>query len=32
MTTLDGLMRFAVTRSLFPPTTLPRALETLGFV
>ena len=32
MITLDDLRRFAVTRSLFPPTTLPRALEALGFV
>lgn len=32
MTTLDELRHFAVTRSLFPPTTLPRAIETLGFV
>jgi uncharacterized protein YcaQ len=30
--TLDDLRRFAVARSLFPPTTLPRALDTLGFV
>src|SRR5216683_978407 len=30
--TLDNLRRFAVARSLFPPTTLERALGTLGFV
>ena len=30
--TLDDLRRFAVARSLFPPTTLQRALDTLGFV
>jgi uncharacterized protein len=30
--TLDDLRRFAVTRSLFPPTTLERALDTFGFV
>src|SRR5580765_8904271 len=30
--TLDDLRRFAVARSLFPPTTLERALDTLGFV
>ncbi|HEV8611506.1 MAG TPA: crosslink repair DNA glycosylase YcaQ family protein [Thermoanaerobaculia bacterium] len=30
--TLDDLRRFAVARSLFPPTTLKRALERLGFV
>jgi len=30
--TLDQLRHFAVTRSLFPPTTLTRAIETLGFV
>ena len=29
---LDELRRFAVTRSLFPPTTLKRALHLLGFV
>ena len=29
--TLDDLRRFAVTRSLFQPTTLERALDTLGF-
>lgn len=32
MTTLDDLRHFAITRSLFPPTTLPRAIEALGFV
>jgi uncharacterized protein YcaQ len=30
--TLDDLGRFAVGRSLFAPTTLPRALERMGFV
>src|SRR5579872_1922072 len=30
--TLDGLRRFAVARSLFPPTTLKRALHRMGFV
>ena len=30
--TLDDLRRFAVARSLFPRTTLERALATLGFV
>ena len=30
--TLDKLRRFAVSRSLFPPTSLKRALEQLGFV
>ena len=30
--TLDELRRFAVGRSLFPPTTLERALDTFGFV
>jgi len=30
--TLDDLRRFAVSRSLFPPTTLKRALERMGFV
>ena len=29
---LDVLRRFAVARSLFPPTSLKRALDTLGFV
>src|SRR6266511_1469779 len=32
MITLDDLRRFAVARSLFPPTTLKRALHRLGFV
>jgi uncharacterized protein YcaQ len=30
--TLDDLRRYAVARSLFTPTTLQRALDTLGFV
>jgi uncharacterized protein len=30
--TIDELRRHAVTRSLFPPTSLPKALNTLGFV
>ncbi len=30
--TLDDLRRFAVARTLFPPTTLKRALHNLGFV
>jgi uncharacterized protein YcaQ len=30
--TIDELRRHAVTRSLFPPTSLPKALEGLGFV
>ena len=30
--TLDDLRSAAIARSLFTPTTLPRALETLGFV
>jgi len=30
--TLDDLRRFAVTRSLFPPTTLEQAVAKLGFV
>jgi uncharacterized protein YcaQ len=30
--TLDGLRRFAVTRSFFAPTTLANAVERLGFV
>ncbi len=30
--TLDDLRRFAVARSLFPPTTLKRALDRMGFV
>src|SRR5262245_63133134 len=32
MPTLDDLRRFAVARSLFAPTTLERAIATLGFV
>jgi len=32
MIALDHLRRFAVARSLFPPTTLKRALHMLGFV
>lgn len=32
MTTIEDMRRFAVTRSLFPPTTLARAIDTLGFV
>jgi uncharacterized protein len=32
LTTLDQLRHFAVARSLFAPTTLERALDTLGFV
>jgi len=32
MITLDDLRRFAVARSLFPPTTLARAIDMLGFV
>src|SRR5213592_400838 len=32
MITLDDLRRFAVSHSLFPPTTLKRALHRLGFV
>ena len=32
MTTLNDLRRFAVTRSLFPPTTLTRAIDALAFV
>jgi hypothetical protein len=32
LATLDDLRRFAVARSLFPPTTLKRALHKLGFV
>ena len=31
-TTLDDLRRFAIANSLFPPTTLKRALDQLGFV
>ena len=30
--TLDDLRRYAVARSLFKPTTLPRAIAKLGFV
>ena len=30
--TIDELRRHAVTRSLFPPTSLPKALDALGFV
>jgi uncharacterized protein len=30
--TLDDLRRYAVSRSLFPPTTLPAALRRLGFI
>jgi uncharacterized protein YcaQ len=30
--TLDDLRRYAVARSLFPPTTLVRAIQKLGFV
>jgi uncharacterized protein YcaQ len=30
--TLDDLRRFAVSRTLFPPTTLARAVDALGFV
>jgi uncharacterized protein YcaQ len=30
--TLDALRRYAVARTLFPPTTLGRAIERLGFV
>jgi len=30
--TIDDLRRFAVARSLFPPTTLKRAIQSLGFV
>src|SRR5690349_23132384 len=29
---LDALRRYAVARSLFPPTTLQRAIDKLGFV
>ena len=32
MVTIDALRRFAVTRSLFPPLPLERAIEALGFV
>jgi uncharacterized protein len=31
-TTIADLRRYAVARSLFPPTTLPRAIAKLGFV
>ena len=31
-TTLNDIRRLAVSRSLFPPTTLERAVDTLGFV
>src|SRR5881392_719351 len=30
--TIDDLRRYAIARSLFPPTTLKRAIERLGFV
>src|SRR6478752_6716448 len=30
--TLDHLRRYAVARTLFTPTTLPKAIERLGFV
>ena len=30
--TLDALRRYAIARSLFKPTTLPRAIQRLGFV
>jgi len=30
--TIDQLRRYAVARSLFPPTSLPKALEAFGFV
>jgi len=32
MSTLDPLRRFAIARSLFPPTTLARAVQRIGFV
>ena len=32
MITLDHIRRFAAARSLFPPTTLTRALHRMGFV
>jgi uncharacterized protein YcaQ len=32
LNSLDDLRRFAVANSLFPPTTLKRALHKLGFV
>ena len=30
--TLDDLRRYAIARSLFKPTTLPKAIDRLGFV
>src|SRR6187431_1326485 len=30
--TLDALRRYAIARTLFKPTTLPRAIQRLGFV
>ena len=30
--TIDQLRRYAVTRSLFPPTSLPNAVAAFGFV
>ena len=30
--TIDELRRYAVSRSLFPPASLPKALEAFGFV
>ena len=30
--TLADLRRYAISRSLFPPTTLKRAIERMGFV
>ena len=30
--TLDALRRYAIARTLFKPTTLPRAIARLGFV
>ncbi len=32
MIAIEDLRRFAVTRSLFPPATLMRAVERLGFI
>src|SRR5438270_4261686 len=32
MISLDALRRYAVARSLFPPTSLERAIDRLGFV
>ena len=29
---LDALRRYAIARSLFKPTTLPKAIQRLGFV